>query len=258
MINGTLADALQLEPGRDAHRHRLVRVGRSKCSLPVSLRRRRHCIVPVRADRRAHDRRAPGDARARLRRTRPRSGRHGARRIYAATRRGCHRHRAAPPGSPRGHERADARTHRAGRLHLLPADLHRAHHGDRGLRPAPHLRAAHRLGQSAARRDRRAARARLLATPRRGRRPVRISAHRRHRRTFCRCRTGLLLASWLDHILKRCRTSPRTCISSSSSPARWSSISRCSSSPRSSPRSIRCSIVARLPIAATLRNEVIS
>ena len=54
--------------------------------------------------------------------------------------------------------------------------------GHAGLRAAAHHGAADGLGQPAARRNRRAARARFLAAPRRGRRALRVGADRRPRR----------------------------------------------------------------------------
>ena len=63
-------------------------------------------------------------------------------------------------------------------------------------------RAPHGVGEPAARRGGRAARARLLAAARRARRPVRVGADRRHRRALS-LPLGAALAVWLDGILKR-------------------------------------------------------
>ena len=153
--------------------------------------------------------------------------------------------RAAAPGDQSRDQRRSCRPAPADRLHVLPADLDRADDGDRVVCRAADHRAADGLGEPAARRDRGAARARLLARARGRRRAVGVGADRRHRR-------AALAAAWPARwrrastaSSRECRAFPSRCTSSSSRRRRSPFTSRCSSRRPSSRRSIRCASCRR-------------
>ena len=134
----------------------------SRSTVTSERRGRRHARRArrgVRRQRRRRGRPDPGDLGRRRRRRRPRPF---APRCPDLTR--AHQRRSRSAGSSRR------------RLHLLPPDLDGAHDGHAVVRGAAHHGAADRLGEPAARRDRGAARARLLAL--RGSSPT-CSANRR-------------------------------------------------------------------------------
>ena len=144
-------------------------------------------------------------------------------------------------------------------LQLLPSDLDRALDHDAGVCVPADRHAADDVGEPAARRSGGAAGARLSAAADRGEPAVGIGAAGRRRR---RCGAAGRRAAGdraRSHPARRCRACPRGCISSSSSrarvrAARGAAVRR----PARWPRSIPIWLATRLPIAATLRREILS
>ena len=162
------------------------------------------------------------------------------------------------PRAVRRHERGAHRAVQPGGVLLLPSDLDGPGDCDAVLRVPAHHRPSHGVGESAACRDRCAARRRVVEVARDCRRVLgigdaggngrraRVAAWRRHSSS-----------GWTPSCA-RCPACPRGSISSCSSLERSSSTRCCSSSPRSPQRSIRFVSCRVLPIAATLRREVVS
>ena len=164
---------------------------------------------------------------------------------------------ALRPGSACLHQRPGGRPLRARRLHLLPADLHGADDRHAVVRAAADHGAAHRLGEPAARRNCRAACPGILALARRARRALRIGADRRHRRRCCRCRSARCWRSGSIGILKRMPGIPAELHFFVFEPqALWMHVVLLAATAIIAAL-YPMRIVARLPIAATLRDEVI-
>ena len=120
-------------------------------------------------------------------------------------------------------------------------------------------RAADRVGEPAARRDRGAARARVVALAGHGRRADRVGAAGRRRRSCWRCRSAALLSLRLDRILRAMPGVPgRSALLRLRAARAGRCTSRCSPSPSLAAAAYPMRIVATLPIAATLRREVVS
>ena len=147
----------------------------------------------------------------------------------------------------------------AGRVLLLPADLGRAVDGHAVVRRSADHGAADRLGEPAARRDRRAARARAS---RAAASPPTCCARRCCSSASAarwRCRSAWRCRSWLDRILQaHARHAAQRCISSSSSRARSGVHVALLAATALAAALYPMWLVARLPIAATLRSEVVS
>ena len=144
------------------------------------------------------------------------------------------------------------------RVQLLPPDLGRAVVDDARLRVPAGRHAADGVGEPAARRGGGAARARLSAPADRREPAVGIGAagrRRRRRRAAARrrCSRSCSIAS-----CARCPAFPSGCTSSSSSRARSCCTRRCWRRPASLAAVYPIWLATRLPIAATLRREIVS
>src|SRR5262249_30768496 len=124
--------------------------------------------------------------RPRLSRAAARPGQPAADRVAAGPRprRGSRGDPQAAARALRLDQRGDRRALPARRVLLFPADLERAGDADAVLRRAADRRAADGVGQPAARRDRGAASAGLLAPARARRRALALAAARRRRRAL--------------------------------------------------------------------------
>ena len=198
----------------------------------------------------------PRSAAGRLRR-RTRRGRHADGRIERRVRLA-----PWPQSGPRNrscsdHQRADRRAHAGAGIHLLPADLDRALDDHAALRfPADH-RAADRLGESAARRNRGAARARLLARPRCGGCVVRRARCSSAPAACSALPLGMALSVWLDRILKAMPGIPAAMHFFVFEPRALVLHAALLVATALLASAYPMWLVARLPIAATLRNEVV-
>ena len=167
------------------------------------------------------------------------------------------RDREAEARPARAVERSGPRAIQSERVQLLSPDFRRAVVDDARVRVPPHRHAVDDVGESAARRGRRAARARFSAAADRGEPVVGVGAARRHRRHRARCRSAASSLSCSTASCARCPASRRRCISSCSSP---DGRAACGAAGVTGAFAALYPIwlATRLPIAATLRREILS
>ena len=258
VINRNLARVGHLAPGG---RLALRCGGEGSALPPVDVRGLRHRRLPVRRCGRTD---SGGDASTTSRGCAARRTTTSRRCCWCDRGRALAREQRRPPSTPRflasarRHERGARRAFQPRRVLVLPADLGRARDGHAVLRLSADRRAADRVGEPAARGDRRAAGAR--AVPLAGVAGVLIESvilvfaggapRGAARRGCCRCGSTTSCG--------RCPACPPICTSSCSSRARSFCTSRCLRSPRWLPPPTRCASSRTLPIAATLRREVVS
>ena len=161
------------ESGRRRHGHATGLVCRrprsAAAGAPAGHRHRR---VSVRSHERGRDRRFARCARGGVRRQRRRRSRPAAGDVHRRITRDRCGDSGGRAGAVRDDQRRGRRPAAANRIHLLPSDLRRAHHCHGLVCGAADLGAADRVREPASRRDRRAARAWILALARGDRRAV--------------------------------------------------------------------------------------